>query len=65
MWKVSKNYLCGCDKYVFQVYRKRNQNDVDHTGNREWDENTYRTKEEAQERADELNKKAASDSNHR
>ena len=36
---------------------KKNQNDIDYCGNREWDKNVYITESEAQARADEINKK--------
>ena len=58
MWRVSQNYLVGSDEYVYQVYKIRNQNEIDYCGNREWDKNVYITESEAQSRADELNKKA-------
>ena len=33
-WKISSQYLCG--KKVYQVYRIKDVNAVDHSGNREY-----------------------------
>lgn len=40
---------------MYQVYRIRDINGIDHGGNREYADGLYETKEEAQERADQLN----------
>lgn len=53
-WKVSTNII-GEDK-IYQVYRIRNINEVDHSGNREYDK-TYKNKSDAEQRALELNEK--------
>lgn len=50
-WKVSRNPMVG-----YQVYRRLNENGIDHSGNREYDRGCYKTKAEAQKRADELNR---------
>ena len=51
-WKVSTNVI-GAVK-VYQVYRVRNVDAVDHSGNREYDK-TYKNKSDAEKRALELN----------
>lgn len=56
MWEVSKNYLCRYGEYVFQIYKTRKSDDIDHAGNRLYDGRIYRTREAAQARADELKK---------
>lgn len=44
------------DTTVYQVYRKRNRpGEPDHTGNREFWSGVFRTKEDAQQIADDLN----------
>lgn len=52
-WKVTKQY-CN-DRAIFQVYRIRNANAVDHSGNREYKDDLFYDKAEAQAYADELN----------
>ena len=54
-WKVSSNFLNG--KQMFTVYRLRNVDEVDHSGNREYYGGYTDSKEEAQELADYLNSK--------
>ena len=51
-WRVSSTY--GGGEYYYQVYRIRNLDREDHSGNREVYE-TYYTKEAAQEVAERLN----------
>ena len=51
-WKVSTNII-GENK-IYQVYRIRNTNEVDHSGNREYDK-AYKNKSDALKRAAELN----------
>jgi hypothetical protein len=58
-WKVSTQY-CGGEK-IYQVYRIRDENEVDHTGNREYVPGIFETSEAAHEKAKELNGYAAED----
>jgi len=52
-WKVASQYLNG--RYIFQVYRHRNVNAVDHSGNREYKDELFDDEAAAQAFADELN----------
>lgn len=52
-WKVSSNYT-GSRK-LYQVYRIRNENEVDHSGNREV-KGTFDDERYAQEFCDALNR---------
>lgn len=53
-WSVSSQYIDG--KEIFQVYRLRNVNGVDHSGNREYSGAIFYDEASAQAFADELNK---------
>lgn len=53
-WKVSSNYIGG--KYVYQVYRILDVDDVDHAGNREYKPGLYDSEDVAQKVADALNR---------
>ena len=52
-WRITSQYF-GENK-IWQVYRLRNVNAVDHSGNREFDEAIFETREEAAELAERLN----------
>ena len=52
-WRITSQYF-GENK-IWQVYRLRNVNAVDHSGNREFAEATFETREEAAELAERLN----------
>lgn len=52
-WKVSRNYVGGKDLYI--VYRLRDENEVDHSGNREYGSKYMESEQEAQKIADRLN----------
>lgn len=52
-WRVSRNYTSGVTYY--RVYRIRDMDEVDHSGNRDYYEGYWDTKEEAQQIADSLN----------
>ena len=52
-WKVTQNYI---GKSVYGVYRQKDINAVDHSGNRELAGEYVDTREEAQQLADKLNK---------
>jgi hypothetical protein len=52
-WKVSHNYAGG--ETFIQVYRLRDVQKVDHSGNREYASIIFETDEEAQAFADYLN----------
>lgn len=58
MWEVSKNYYG--EYFAYCLFDNKLANN---SSNRDYDDRTYATAEEAQARADELNKKAASDGN--
>lgn len=53
-WRVSTQYFG--DKQVWQVCRLRNVHEVDHAGNREYTPDVFYTHEEAEAKADEMNK---------
>lgn len=55
-WKITHNYILG--RAVFQVYRIRDINEVDHAGNREIWPKIFETEEEAQALVDKLNEEA-------
>lgn len=52
-WRVSSNPIAG--KMFYGVYRIRDINDVDHSGNRETRGGWYETREEAEALAAKLN----------
>lgn len=52
-WEVA-SIPCGGETY-YQIYRKINENEPDHTGNREWGKDLFDTKEEAEKEAAKLN----------
>lgn len=52
-WSVSSQYIGG--EKIFQVYRLRNVNGVDHSGNREYCGGIFYNEESAQAFADKLN----------
>lgn len=52
-WQVSSQYING--EEIFQVYRLRNVNEVDHSGNREYFAGTFDNEAAAQAVADKLN----------
>lgn len=52
-WQVSSQYING--EKIFQVYRRRDVNEVDHAGNREYFDGTFDNKAAAQAVADKLN----------
>ncbi len=54
-WKVSSQTFGNLK--IFQVYRIRNANEIDHSGNREYTEEVWTDRESAQAYADELNRK--------
>ncbi len=53
-WSVASQVING--EKVFQVYRLRNVNGIDHSGNREYCGGIFSDKESAQAFADELNR---------
>jgi len=53
-WKVTSNYIG--DEKMYAVYRLRNINEVDHSGNREYAGGWVSNREAAVEVAAELNK---------
>jgi len=57
-WQVSTNYVCG--RYFYEVYRLKDPNAVDNSGNRET-MGSYPTKKLAQAVADMLNKDGEDD----
>lgn len=57
-WKVAKQYYNN--RAIFQVYRIRNVNAVDHSGNREYKDELFDDKAAAQAYADELNAQESS-----
>ncbi len=52
-WMVTTNFI-GCT--IYQVYRRIDEQKVDHSGNREYIHQIFDSKEEAQAVADKLNK---------
>jgi hypothetical protein len=54
MWLVTSNPLCG--RTFYRVFRIRDTNAVDHSGNREYYGEYMENKAEAKELADRLNK---------
>lgn len=52
-WKVSSNYIDG--EKMYSVYRLRDVNEVDHSGNREYAGGWTSSREEAQKVADKMN----------
>lgn len=52
-WRISSMYLG--DEQVFQVYRLRDVNAVDHAGNREYRKGMFYNEDEAQAQVDWLN----------
>lgn len=54
-WKVSSNY--AGDEKVFQVYRIRNTDEVDHSGNRQYYGGIVNDREQAVSIAAKLNEK--------
>lgn len=52
-WRVSVQY-CG-DEKIYQVYRIRNVNEIDHSGNREYKGGCFYDRQEAVILAEELN----------
>lgn len=55
MWKLTSQYINGVK--MFAVYRNLRDTEPDHSGNREYASGYIESQEEAQERADILNKK--------
>lgn len=53
-WKISSDYILG--RKFYQVYRLRDINEVDHSGNREVWPKVFNTKEEAEAVAAGLNR---------
>ena len=53
-WRVTSQYRDG--KQIFQVYRLRDVNAVDHSGNREYSGGIFDNDDDAEKLADELNK---------
>ena len=52
-WEVA-SIPCGIET-CYPLYRKINENEPDHTGNREWGQKLYDTEEEAEKEAATLN----------
>lgn len=52
-WKVTSNYI---GRTIYQVFRTIDVKGIDHSGNREYAQGSFDSKEEAQYLADELNK---------
>jgi hypothetical protein len=52
-WKVSSQSFDGVKHY--QVYRRIDMDEVDHSGNREYEGHVFLNQEEAQKVANELN----------
>lgn len=52
-WHISSQYING--EKIFQVYRLRDGNEVDHAGNREYFGGTFDNEAAAQAVADKLN----------
>ena len=53
-WRVSSQYIN--DKKIFGVYRMRDTEKIDHSGNRESNGGIFESREEAQKWADALNR---------
>ena len=53
-WRVTCNFISG-HGYLYQVYRLKDKDAVDHSGNREFMGPLYDEKKVAQKVADELN----------
>ncbi len=53
-WKVTSNYVSGVGTY-YQVYRLIDENEVDHSGNREYLSASFETQKQAQVVAEKLN----------
>lgn len=58
-WKVTSNTING--KKMYAVYRKRDINAVDHSGNREYAGNYVENREAVAFVVDELNKREVAD----
>ena len=58
-WKVTWQFIGG--EKCFQVYRIKDQSDIDHAGNREYVDILFKTESLAQEQADRLNGKLKED----
>ena len=56
-WRVSTNYVCGGKEY--QVYRLLDVDKTDESGNREYDNTIFTSKDRAVELANDLNKEEA------
>ncbi|MGM9936984.1 MAG: hypothetical protein ACI38A_06540 [Candidatus Ornithomonoglobus sp.] len=56
-WRVTSQYI-GDNEKIFQLYRLRDVNEVDHSGNREYVSGIFGSREAAAELADRLNKEA-------
>lgn len=52
-WRITHQYAGG-EKYI-RVYRMRDKDGIDHSGNREYLRDIYETDEEAQKVVDEMN----------
>ena len=52
-WKVTCNIIC--DRKQYQVYRLRDVDEVDHSGNREYGSDLMTDRYQAKELADRLN----------
>lgn len=53
-WRVTSNTINGI--FMYAVYRIKDTNGVDHSGNREMAGGYIESREDAQRKADELNK---------
>ena len=60
-WKISSQYLCG--RKVYQVYRIKDVNAVDHSGNREYAGKLTDDEVAALALAEQLNKERADELN--
>lgn len=60
-WKISSQYLCG--RKVYQVYRIKDVNAVDHSGNREYAGKLTDDEAAALALAEQLNKERADELN--
>lgn len=52
MWKITQNFVGG--EYFYAVYRLRNVDEVDHSGNREFASDYFENREDAQAILDKL-----------
>ena len=59
-WRVSSNPIAG--RTFYGVYRVRDINDIDHSGNRETRGGWYETREEAERLAETLNEEVNNES---